>query len=100
MARPTARYLSRYADTAVEGCWLLAAVIAPLYLDLGRAQPGLARGQFIQIVVTFMALLWVVQRLAARRAAAVPPATIPPSTPPPGQRWRGPLKLPSGAPLV
>jgi tetratricopeptide (TPR) repeat protein len=99
VSRPAAAYLSRYADAAIEGCWLLAAVIAPLYLDLARAQPGLARGQFVQIVVAFMALLWVVQRLAARRAAVLPAASAPPAAPP-GQRWRGPLKLPAGAPLV
>ncbi len=93
---PTAASLARYADAALEGGWLVAAALVPLYMDLLRAQPSLARGQLLQVLALWMALVWALRWVAARQAAA---GTGPPAGRLPGAWW-APLKLPGGAPLV
>jgi len=60
----------RYANAALEACWLIVAALLPLYLDLLRSQSGLARGPFLQVITAFMALLWLLQWTAGRRLAA------------------------------
>jgi hypothetical protein len=60
------RFVHQYASAALEACWLVAATLAPLYLDLLRSQPTTPKGMLLQVLATMMALLWVVQRLTAR----------------------------------
>jgi tetratricopeptide (TPR) repeat protein len=66
---PTADAIWRYANAALEACWLVVAAVVPLYIDLLHAQPGLSRGLLLQVVCAFMALLWLVQWAAGRRSA-------------------------------
>lgn len=65
-------YVRRYADAGLEACWLVVAALVPLYVDSLRSQPGLARGLLLQVLATFMAILWLVQWVAARKANAAP----------------------------
>jgi len=81
LATPTADAVWRYANATLEACWLVIAALVPLYLDLLRAQASLARGQALQVLAAFMALLWLIQWAAGRRSAAVRaggPTPLPP----------------------
>src|SRR5205823_4144521 len=70
-ATATADAVWRYANAALEACWLSVAALVPLYVDPLRAQSGLARGQLLQVLAIFMALLWLLQ-WAARPALQRP----------------------------
>ncbi len=67
-----AAFLYRYTNAAIECCWLVIAALVPLFIDLLRSQPATPKGLILQLLVLLMALLWLVQRLAAARAQ-VPP---------------------------
>src|SRR5215210_7482184 len=65
---PTADAVWRYANAALEAGWLVAAALVPLYVDLLRAQPNLARGLLLQVLATYTALLWLTQWAAGQRS--------------------------------
>src|SRR5581483_686309 len=71
-----AGFLYRYANAALECCWLVAAALVPLFMDLLRSQPAAPKGLCLQLLVLLMALLWLVQQAAAR-AEPVPERAAP-----------------------
>jgi hypothetical protein len=56
----TATFVRRYADAALEACWLILAALLPLYFDLLRSQPATPKELLCQLVVAAMAALWLV----------------------------------------
>jgi hypothetical protein len=61
--------LNRYANAALETCWLIVVALAPLYVDLLRAHPFTPRILLVEILTTLMVVLWLVHWMTAPRAA-------------------------------
>ncbi len=52
--------LSRYCDGLIEASWLLAVIVAPLYLFLGLEQPfGLGKTTMFRAIVLIGAAAWI-----------------------------------------
>src|SRR5262249_5547704 len=73
---PAATFVQAYADAALEACWLIVLALLPLYVDLLRSQTSVPRSMFLQVIAALMALLWLVQWLAARRLPAAEGAAV------------------------
>jgi O-antigen ligase len=62
--------LNRYANAALETCWLIVVALAPLYVDLLRAHPFTPRILLVEILATLMVVLWLIHWMTAPRAAS------------------------------